>query len=102
MDAGLRIVIHFTLQLNICPFKAVTFLTETVTKTNLLLLCGEVTSNAKVDYDRIVRDTIKEIGFDDTEKGLDSISLIRLAHISLKGKKKEQRWRRFVRLIWFH
>lgn len=34
------------------------------------MLCGEITSNADVDYYQIVRDTVQQIGFDDSSKGL--------------------------------
>ncbi|KAG5281231.1 hypothetical protein AALO_G00068870 [Alosa alosa] len=44
---------------------------ETVAKTGMILLAGEVTSHANVDYQKIVRDTIKHIGYDDSTKGFD-------------------------------
>lgn len=36
----------------------------------MILLAGEVTSRANVDYQKIVRDTVKHIGYDDSSKGL--------------------------------
>jgi S-adenosylmethionine synthetase len=44
---------------------------ETATKTGMVLLLGEITTTAKLDYQKIVRDTIKSIGFDDSKKGFD-------------------------------
>jgi S-adenosylmethionine synthetase len=36
---------------------------ETCTKTNMVMVFGEITMKAKVDYEKIVRDTCREIGF---------------------------------------
>lgn len=44
---------------------------ETAITTGLVLVMGEITSNAQVDIQKIVRDTICDIGYDSTEKGFD-------------------------------
>ncbi len=44
---------------------------ETAITTGLVLVMGEVSSNAQVDIQKIVRDTICDIGYDATEKGFD-------------------------------
>jgi len=35
----------------------------------MILLLGEITSKGVVDYQKIVRDTVRKIGYDDTTKG---------------------------------
>jgi S-adenosylmethionine synthetase len=44
---------------------------ETLTNTGLVVLAGEITTSANVDYIQVARDTIKRIGYDNTEYGID-------------------------------
>merc|ERR1712100_734815 len=44
---------------------------ETCTGTGFVMVFGEITTTAKVDYEAVVRETIKEIGFDHPDKGID-------------------------------
>src|SRR5690606_8154140 len=44
---------------------------ETLCTTGLVLLAGEITSKAQVDFIQVARDTIKAIGYDNTEYGID-------------------------------
>jgi S-adenosylmethionine synthetase len=45
---------------------------ETAVKDNAVFLMGEITTKAELDYEKIVRDTVKEIGFDSFEDDLTS------------------------------
>jgi S-adenosylmethionine synthetase len=44
---------------------------ETLCNTGLVVLAGEITSNAVVDYQSVARETIKRIGYDNTDYGID-------------------------------
>jgi S-adenosylmethionine synthetase len=44
---------------------------ETAIKTGFVLLLGEITTTAFVDFDKLVRSVVNDIGFDDSSKGFD-------------------------------
>ena len=44
---------------------------EVATKTGFVILLGEITTNAQINYDDLVRDVIRSIGFDESAKGFD-------------------------------
>ena len=44
---------------------------ETLVNTGLVVLAGEITTGAHVDYIDVARDVIKRIGYDNTEYGID-------------------------------
>lgn len=44
---------------------------ETLCSTGMVVLAGEITTTANVDYIGVARDTIKRIGYDNTESGID-------------------------------
>jgi S-adenosylmethionine synthetase len=44
---------------------------ETLCNTGLVVLAGEITTTANVDYIQVARDTIKRIGYDNTDFGID-------------------------------
>lgn len=45
---------------------------ETATCTGFVVVTGEITTKANVNYQKVVRDTIREIGYDSSEKGFDA------------------------------
>lgn len=57
---------------------------ETVVKTGLILLAGEVTTSAVVDYETVARDTVAGIGYDNSALGFDANTC---AFINVLGKQ---------------
>lgn len=55
---------------------------ETATKTGFVILLGEITTNAQVNFDELARRVITEIGYDSSEKGFDGNSCGVLVAIS--------------------
>ncbi len=45
---------------------------ETLVTTGLVVIAGEVTTNARVDYAHVARETIRRIGYDHSDKGFDA------------------------------
>ena len=44
---------------------------ETLVTTGLAMIAGEITTEARIDYPKIVRETIKEIGYNESAMGFD-------------------------------
>ena len=44
---------------------------ETCAKTGLVMVFGEITTKANVNYQEVVREAVRQIGFDDSSKGFD-------------------------------
>ncbi|WP_300756415.1 methionine adenosyltransferase [uncultured Brachyspira sp.] len=45
---------------------------ETLAKTGMILIAGEITTKARLDYQKIARDTVRRIGYTSSEMGFDA------------------------------
>lgn len=45
---------------------------ETAIKSEMVMLLGEISSAGVIDYDAVVRETVRAIGYDDPSKGSHS------------------------------
>lgn len=68
----------------------------------MILLCGEITSKAVVDYQKVVRDTVKHIGYDDSSKGKFNLNkFLHLIHKQIPRVLNKKynwfgQWNRFI------
>jgi S-adenosylmethionine synthetase len=44
---------------------------ETATKTGMIMVFGEITTKTRIDYQKVIRNAIKDIGYDNSAKGFD-------------------------------
>ena len=58
---------------------------ETCAKTNFVMIFGEISTTAVVNLEQVVRDAIKQIGYDNVEKGLDYNTCEVIEHIMLRN-----------------
>jgi len=57
---------------------------ESAAKDNMIMVAGEVTSSAKLDYDAVVRGAVKQIGYDVYEDDLSSVKSKGLSYKSME------------------
>merc|ERR1712124_58907 len=55
---------------------------ETATKDNMVMVAGEITTQAKIDYEKVVRGVVQKIGFDSYVDDLSSVDSKGLSHKS--------------------
>lgn len=60
---------------------------ETLVKTGAVVLAGEITTSANVDFEKIVRDTVTQVGYNHTDLGFDGAAC---AVINMIGKQSPE------------
>ncbi len=55
---------------------------ETLVKNNTLILAGEITTNANIDFEKVAREVVRSIGYNDPALGFDAESLTYLSFLS--------------------
>ena len=59
---------------------------ETLTKTGLVMVAGEITTNAVVEFEPLIREVVLDIGYDHSDKGFDGNTC---AVINALGKQSQ-------------
>ncbi len=67
---------------------------ETLCNTGLVVLAGEITTHANVDYIQVARDTIREIGYDNTDYGIDYKGLPYSSPTTSRARTLRKAWTR--------
>ncbi|NNJ90339.1 MAG: methionine adenosyltransferase [Gammaproteobacteria bacterium] len=58
---------------------------ETIFKTGMCMLAGEITTTAKPDYEAIIRQTINDIGYDHSDKGFDGTTCAAIVALGVQS-----------------
>lgn len=58
---------------------------ETLVKTGMVMLAGEITTRANVSYEQVVRDVCRRIGYNESTRGFDGESVAVLTNISMQS-----------------
>ena len=58
---------------------------ETLFKTGMAVIAGEITTSAKPEYEQIIRDTIRDIGYTSSEMGFDADTCAVLSAIGIQS-----------------
>ena len=65
---------------------------ETLCNTGLVVLAGEITTQANVDYIQVARNTLKRIGYDNTDYGIDYKGCAVLVATTSKATTSPRAW----------
>src|ERR1700722_19921869 len=63
---------------------------ESLAKTGMMVVAGEITTTAKIEFPEIVRQTVKEIGYTDSAMGFDSATCAVLVAVERQSPETAQ------------